>query len=90
MNLFFEFFFEVFVAAGPFYIFKGMGTGKDSGKILFRTLKSSDSSVTITEDESGLTFSSSGGPVAIDDKEIVFGTGTGITSSNVFFIIDWS
>ena len=88
MNLFFEFFFEVFVAAGPFYIFKGMGTGKDSGKILFRTLKSSDSSVTITEDESGLTFSSSGGPVAIDDKEIVFGTGTGITSSNVFFIID--
>jgi len=84
MNLFFEFFFEVVAAAGPFYLFKGMGTGKDSSKLLFRTLKSSDSSVTITEDESGLTFSSSGGgPVAIDDKEIVFGTGTGITSSTV-------
>lgn len=83
MNLFFEFFFEVFAAAGPFYLFKGMGTGKDSGKLLFRTLKSSDSSVTITEDENGLTFSSSGAPVAIDDKEVVFGTGTGITSSTV-------
>jgi hypothetical protein len=70
--------------AGPFYIFGGMGTGKDSGKLLFKSLTSSNSSVNIFEDETGITFSSAGGgggSNAINKERIVWGTGTGITSS---------
>jgi hypothetical protein len=85
MNIF-NLFFEVFLSVGPFVIFSRMGDGKDSGKLLFKSLKSSDASVTFTEDESGLTFSAvgGGGPVVgIEMDEIVWGTGTGITSSTI-------
>lgn len=53
-----DIFFDILISVGPFYIFKGMGTGKDSGKLLFRSLTSSNSSVIFGEDQNGLTFSS--------------------------------
>jgi hypothetical protein len=77
-----DIFFDLIAAAGPFTIFYGMGQNSCSGKLLFRGLSSSDSSVIFTEDVYGLTISSSGGVgVPIDLNEIVYGTGTGITSS---------
>jgi hypothetical protein len=68
--------------AGPFCVFKGMGTGKDSGKLLFKKIYS-DGGVTITENSTNLDFSIIGGPTdPIDTCEIAYGTGTGITSSS--------
>jgi hypothetical protein len=75
--------------AGPFCVFKGMGTGKDSGKLLFKKIYS-DSGVSITENSTILDFSISGGgppPDPIDSCEVAFGTGVGITSS-VFYVDD--
>ena len=73
--------------AGPFCVFKGMGTGKDSGKLLFKKIYT-DSGVSITENATNLDFSVSGGgppPDPIDTCEVAFGTGVGITSS-VFYV----
>lgn len=62
-------------------IFSGMGQGKDSGKLLFRKIFS-DGSITITEDDTSMTFSSSGGNGgAILQDRVAIGTGTGITHS---------
>jgi hypothetical protein len=70
--------FDLFLAVS---IFSGMGTGKDSGKLLFRKLYSTGG-FSIEDGESSMTFSSSGGSgTPINSCEIVFGTGTGITSS---------
>ena len=64
-------------------IFSGMGQGKDSGKLLFRKIFS-DGSINITEDETSLTFSSTGGSgAAILQDRVAIGTGTGITHSFV-------
>ncbi len=79
-------FFEIIAAAGPFFIFSQMGEGKDTGNLLFKSLTSSNSSVQFVEDETGITFSSSGGNVTvpgIEIDEIAWGTGTGITSSTI-------
>jgi len=70
--------------AGPFCVFKGMGTGKDSGKLLFKKIYS-DGGVTITENSTNLDIVATGGgsgEQAIRDCEIAFGCGTGITSSS--------
>lgn len=65
-------------------IFSGMGQGKDSGKLLFRKIFS-DGSITITEDDTSMTFSSSGGSGgAILQDRVAIGTGTGITHSFIF------
>ena len=65
-------------------IFSGMGQGKDSGKLLFRKVFS-DGSITITEDDTSMTFSSSGGSGgAILQDRVAIGTGTGITHSFIF------
>ena len=66
-------------------IFSKMGDGKNSGKLLFRTLYSG-SGFTITEGVDSLTFSSGGGAenFQIRPYEIVFGTNPGITSSSNF------
>ena len=66
-------------------IFSKMGDGKNSGKLLFRTLYSG-SGFTITEGGDSLTFSSAGGAenFQIRPYEIVFGTNPGITSSSNF------
>jgi len=62
-------------------IFSGMGTGKDSGKLLFKKVFSSGG-FSVQEDDFSLTFSSSGGSgTSINPYEIAYGTGTGITSS---------
>jgi hypothetical protein len=89
----FDILFEVFPfliwGAGPFCVFKGMGTGKDSGKLLFKKIYT-DSGVSITENATNLDFSVSGGgppPDPIDTCEVAFGTGVGITSS-VFYVDD--
>lgn len=78
--------------AGPFCVFKGMGTGKDSGKLLFKKLYS-DSGISITEDSTSLDIKSSGGSgqIPIDNLEIAFGdpTSTGLTSST-FKVCGWS
>ena len=71
-------FLDIIISA---VIFSGMGQGKDSGKLLFRKIFS-DGSINITEDETSLTFSSSGGSgAAILQDRVVIGTGTGITHS---------
>ena len=82
MNMLFEI-IDITLLAGPFLVFAGMGNGKDSGKLTFRGFTSSDNTVQFISDSNGITFSSSGGgtTIPIDDKEIVYGTGTGITSS---------
>jgi hypothetical protein len=66
-------------------IFSKMGDGKNSGKLLFRTLYSGGG-FTITEGVDSLTFSSAGGEenFQIRPYEIVFGTDPGITSSSNF------
>lgn len=76
-------FFDILMAAGPFTVFYGMGQNSCSGKLLFRGLTSTDNSATFIEDTYGLTISSAGGGggTPIDLNEIVYGTGTGITSS---------
>ena len=78
-----DIFFDLIAAAGPFTVFYGMGQNSCSGKLLFRGLSSSDNSAIFIEDIYGLTISSDGGGsgVPIDLNEIVYGTGTGITSS---------
>jgi hypothetical protein len=78
-----DIFFDLIAAAGPFTVFYGMGQNSCSGKLLFRGLSSSDNSATFIEDSYGLTISSAGGGggFPIDLNEIVYGTGTGITSS---------
>ena len=71
-------FLDIIISA---VIFSGMGQGKDSGKLLFRKIFS-DGSINITEDETSLTFSSSGGSgAAILQDRVAIGTGTGITHS---------
>ena len=84
MSHFIEF-LDLILFAGPFVVFSGMGNGKDSGKLNFRGLTSSDNSVQFISDSNGITFSSSGGgkTIPIDNQEVVYGTGTGITSSFV-------
>jgi hypothetical protein len=80
-------FFEVVLSVGPFVIFSKMGDGKNSGNLLFKSLKSTDSSVSFNEDFSSITFSTVGGGGAvsgIEIDEIAWGTGTGITSSTIF------
>lgn len=73
--------FDLFLAVS---IFSGMGTGKDSGKLLFRKLYSTGG-FSIEDGESSMTFSASGGSgTPINPYEIAFGTGTGITSSADF------
>jgi hypothetical protein len=81
-------FFEIIAAAGPFFIFSQMGEGKDTGKLLFKSLTSSNSSVQFDEDETGITFSSNAGNATVPGIEIDeiawgTGTGTGITSSTI-------
>ena len=63
-----------------------MGQSKDSGKLTFKGLTSSDSTVNILEDVTSITFSSNSSGSPIDQYEIVYGTGTGITSS--IFCVD--
>ena len=86
LNNIFEILPELILGAGPFCVFKGMGTGKDSGKLLFKRIYT-DTGLTITENATNLDFSVSGGgppPDPIDICEVAFGTGTGITSSVVY------
>ena len=77
VSIFLDLLPELILGAGPFCVFKGMGTGKDSGKLLFKKIYS-DGGLTITEDSTSLDLKSSGGgSSAIDTCEIAFGNGTG-------------
>ena len=51
----FEILPELILGAGPFCVFKGMGTGKDSGKLLFKRIYT-DTGVSITENATNLDF----------------------------------
>ena len=73
--------FELILSAGPFIVFAGMGQNKDSGKLLFKRVVSNDSTVILNEDLTSITFSSNATGIAIPQNKIVYGTGTGITSS---------
>lgn len=67
-------------------IFSRMGDGKDSGKLLFKKLFSGQN-FSVVEGENSLTFSTSGSTnFSINEYELAFGTGTGITSSPNFFV----
>ena len=74
---------DIIMAAGPYFVFKGMGTGTQSGKLKFKSIIQGNSSIGITETSNSITINSnaggSGSPIDLD--EIAFGTGTGITSS---------
>lgn len=74
-------FFELILSTGPFVIFAGMGQIQNSGKLLFKGLTSSDGTVIISEDQTSITFSSNASGISIPQNKIVYGTGTGITSS---------
>ena len=84
VSIFLDLLPELILGAGPFCVFKGMGTGKDSGKLLFKKIYS-DGGLTITEDSTSLDLKSGGGggSSAIDSCEIAFGnpTSDGLTSS---------
>jgi hypothetical protein len=91
MNIFdilFEIFPHLILGAGPFCVFKGMGTGKDSGKLLFKKIYS-DGSLSITENSGTLDLTSTGGSSQpIDSCEIAFGSlSPGITSS-IFLVCE--
>jgi hypothetical protein len=74
---------EIFLAAGPYFLFGGMGSGTQSGKLLFKQLCEGDSSITLTENLDSITIDSNvpNTNTTISSCEIVYGTGTGITSS---------
>jgi len=77
VSIFLDLLPELILGAGPFCIFKGMGTGKDSGKLIFKKIYS-DGGLTITENSTSLDLTSvGGGSSAIDTCEIAFGNGTG-------------
>jgi hypothetical protein len=79
----FEILPELILGAGPFCVFKGMGTGKDSGKLLFKKIYT-DGGLSITEDENSLDLSATGiSDTAVCLRKIAFGcsTGNGLTSS---------
>lgn len=83
VSIFLDLLPELILGAGPFCVFKGMGTGKDSGKLLFKKIYS-DGGLTITEDSTNLDIKASGGvssDQSIRSNEIAFGCGSGITSS---------
>jgi hypothetical protein len=48
--------FDLILAAGPYFVFAGMGQNENSGKLLFRSLTSSNSTVIFTEDATSITF----------------------------------
>jgi hypothetical protein len=77
-------FFDIILFAT---IFSKMGDGKDSGKLLFKSLFSG-SGFTISEDDTSMTFSTTGGggTTVLPLNEVAFGTGTGITSSSYFVV----
>ena len=54
-------FFDIILFAT---IFSKMGDGKDSGKLLFKSLFSG-SGFTISEDDTSMTFSTTGGPTVV-------------------------
>jgi len=92
VSIFLDLLPELILGAGPFCVFKGMGTGKDSGKLLFKKIYS-DGGLTITEDSTSLDLTSVGGSgqIPIDSFEIAFGnpSSTGLTSST-FKVDGWS
>jgi len=64
-----------------------MGTGKETGKLLFKKLCSTGAFL-IEDDGTSMTFSSSGSGISIPVDEIAFGTGTSITSSPNFKVCE--
>lgn len=74
---------EILEIISTVFIFSGMGTGKETGKLLFKKLCSSGAFL-IEDDGTSMTFSSSGSGISIPVDEIAFGTGTSITSSPNF------
>lgn len=83
VNIFLDLLPELILGAGPFCVFKGMGTGKDSGKLLFKKIYS-DGGLTITEDSTSLDLTAVGGSSAINSCEIAFGDGVGGLASSTF------
>ena len=83
VNIFLDLLPELILGAGPFCVFKGMGTGKDSGKLLFKKIYS-DGGLTITEDSTSLDLTAVGGSSAINSCEIAFGDGVGGLTSSTF------
>lgn len=84
MDLIFSIFEGILMAAGPFCVFSGMGTGSRTGNLSFRGFTSSDNSVTIIDGPTNITFSAIGSvaDIKIDNFEIAFGGLTGLTSSS--------
>lgn len=82
----FEILPELILGAGPFCVFKGMGTGKDSGKLLFKKLYT-DGGLSITEDGTTLDFTSTGaGNLAVERRKIAFGDAFGGLTSSIFAV----
>lgn len=81
----FEILPELILGAGPFCVFKGMGTGKDSGKLIFKRIFDGPG-IAIVQGSDTLNIIQSGSSTSafqsIRDCEIAFGCGVGITSSS--------
>jgi hypothetical protein len=67
---------DILISVG---IFAGMGQGKETGKLLFRKIFTDG--VSVTEDQTSITFSSTGGGGSIAVDKVAIGTGNGITDS---------
>jgi hypothetical protein len=76
MDFIFSIFEFVTLAAGPFCVFAGMGTGTQSGKLKFRSIINGDSSISITQDSTSLIVSSNKTTLSAPINKVLWGTGT--------------
>jgi hypothetical protein len=80
-----DFLFSIFefltLGAGPFFVFAGMGTGTQSGKLKFKNISpSADGSTSITENSDHIVVSSNISSSSAPSCEVLWGTGTSFTS----------
>lgn len=83
INSIFDILPQLILATSPAYVFAGMGSGSQSGKLTFKKIFSGEG-INITQDNTSLMFQVTGGSnaIGIDSCEIVMGNSiTGITGS---------
>ena len=83
INSIFDILPQLILATSPAYVFAGMGSGSQSGKLTFKKIFSGEG-VNIVQDENSLMFQVTGGSnaIGIDSCKVVMGdTSTGITGS---------
>ncbi len=76
MDILFQIFENIVLLSGPFCVFYGMGTGKNTGKLSFRTIGQTGSNgLSITEGTNSIVISTTASGVsAIQTCQIAYGT----------------